>query len=283
MSGACAQPMEPAENPGRSGADAAIPPVTASLLCTLPVEPPDVDPAHFERRYRARRRAVVIRNATSHIRQATAFRAVSSVQALRAEFGSARVTVSSANAFSYGRQRMLLREYLDGMGNVDYGGERRSSSGEIYYWFGEHGEELQPLLDMYPLPALAFSSADFDLVAFATEAGGSAVAVPPPPPALSFGVAGDGSGVPFHTHNDGFAEVLHGAKRWLFHDGEEAPPGFHPNKTSLAWIRETLPTLPRAKAPRECTIYPGDLVYFPKGVWHSTVNVGITVFMSTFL
>lgn len=266
-----------------SAADAGVSPAAASFVCTLPVEPPDVDAAHFERRYRARRRAVVIQNATSHLRQADAFRAASSVHALRAEFGSVRVTVSSANAFSYGRQRLLLRDYLDGMGDVDYGGERRSASDAIYYWFGEHGEELKPLLDMYPLPALALSSADSDLVAFATGSAGSAVAAPPPPPALSFGVAGDGSGVPFHYHNDGFAEVLHGAKRWLFHDGVEAPPGFDPNTTSLAWIRETLPKLPEARAPRECTIYPGDILYFPTGVWHATVNVGTAVFISTFL
>jgi hypothetical protein len=257
--------------------------VVASLVCTLPVEPPDVDPGHFERNYRSRRRAVVIRNATSHVRQADAFRAASSVQALREALGSVRVTISSANAFSYGRQRLLLRDYLDGMADVDYGGERRRASDAIYYWFGEHGEELKPLLDTYPLPALALSSADSDLVTFATSESGRAVSAPPPPPALSFGAAGDGSGVPFHHHNDGFAEVLHGAKRWLFHAGEEAPPGFDPNTTSLAWIRDTLPTLPPARAPRECTIFPGDLLYFPAGVWHATVNIGTAVFISTFL
>ena len=35
--------------------------------------------------------------------------------------------------------------------------------------------------------------------------------------------------------------------------------------------------------PYECTIYPGDLLYFPKGWYHAIINVGETVFMSTFL
>jgi len=254
---------------------------TASAVCTLPVEPPDVDPGHFERTYRAQQRAVVIRNATSHVRRADLFRAATSVAALRSGYGAARVTVSSANAFSYGRRQLALRDYLDAMGGVDYGCE--SSSADIYYWFGEHGEELAPLLDRYPLPSLAHTSVDTSPLALALSALGGASAAPPPPPALSFGAAGDGSGVPFHHHNDGFAEVLHGAKRWLFHYGEEPPPEFEPNATSLSWIRATLPRLPKRLAPLECTIYPGDLVYFPKDVWHATLNVGTTVFISTFL
>ncbi len=40
-----------------------------------------------------------------------------------------------------------------------------------------------------------------------------------------------------------FAEVMHGAKRWLVHYGDEPPPGFEPNTTSLAWLRVVLPQL----------------------------------------
>ena len=100
-------------------------------------------------------------------------------------------------------------------------------------------------------------------------------------PALSFGLAADGSGVPFHFHNDGFSEVMHGAKRWLLYP--ERPPRFDENATSTSWLREEYPRLSRSERPHECVIHPGDLLYFPKAWWHATVNIGATVFMSTFL
>ena len=31
--------------------------------------------------------------------------------------------------------------------------------------------------------------------------------------------------------------------------------------------------------PLDCTLLPGDLLYFPNGWWHATINVGTTVFM----
>eukprot|EP00967_Tisochrysis_lutea_P148723 scaffold284597_cov36-Tisochrysis_lutea.AAC.1 len=255
----------------------------ASPVCSVATEPPDVDPAHFERAYRARGSAVVIRNATRFSALAQGFRNATSVEALRSAFGSVHVTVSSANAFSYGRKRMLLKDYLNSMSDIDYNGESKDSSGSIYYWFGEHGEELAPLLKRYPLPKLAISSAEADLLAFTVDSAGGSFDRRSQPPALSFGAAGDGSGVPFHHHNDGFAEVLHGAKRWLFHYGEDPPPHFSPNKTSISWIQETLPKLHSWQVPLDCTIYPGDIIYFPRGVWHATVNVGTTIFISTFL
>ena len=48
-------------------------------------------------------------------------------------------------------------------------------------------------------------------------------------PALSFGVAGPGSGVPFHTHGPGFAETVYGRKRWFLTPPDQQPD-FHPNK-----------------------------------------------------
>ena len=36
--------------------------------------------------------------------------------------------------------------------------------------------------------------------------------VPDHEAALSFGIAGAGTGVPFHFHGPGFAEVIHGSK-----------------------------------------------------------------------
>ena len=73
-------------------------------------------------------------------------------------------------------------------------------------------------------------------------------------PALSFGVAGSGSGVPFHTHgycvlcedtnnfvlhssSPGFAETIYGRKRW-FLSAPDDKPDFHPNRTTLQWLQE---------------------------------------------
>ena len=42
-------------------------------------------------------------------------------------------------------------------------------------------------------------------------------------PALSFGLAGPGTGVPFHFHGPGFAETIYGRKRWFL-----TPPDVKP-------------------------------------------------------
>jgi len=82
-------------------------------------------------------------------------------------------------------------------------------------------------------------------------------------------------------HNDGFSEVLHGAKRWLFY--RHRPPRFRENATSVSWLQHDYPQLRPSERPLECVIGPGDLLYFPKSWWHAIVNEGTTVFMSTFL
>ena len=86
-----------------------------------------------------------------------------------------------------------------------------------------------------------------------------------------------------HVHDMiGCSQVLHGAKRWLFYTRK--PPRFRENATSASWVAHDLPRLPPAERPDECTIGPGDLLYFPKGSWHAIVNDGQpTIFMSTFL
>ena len=82
--------------------------------------------------------------------------------------------------------------------------------------------------------------------------------------AYSFGLAGPGSGVPMHFHGPGFAETLYGRKR-SFLTATENVPDFHPNKTTLQWLR------------------PGEVLYFPDKWWHATLNIDTAVFISTFL
>ncbi|NWT35159.1 JMJD8 protein, partial [Cardinalis cardinalis] len=112
--------------------------------------------------------------------------------------------------------------------------------------------------------------------------------VPPPfripgtSPAYSFGIAGSGSGVPFHWHGPGFSEVIFGRKRWFLYPPDRTPH-FHPNETTLAWLQHTYPTLPPAQRPLECTLHPGEVLYFPDRWWHATLNLDTSVFISTFL
>ncbi|XP_062359930.1 jmjC domain-containing protein 8 isoform X5 [Cinclus cinclus] len=112
--------------------------------------------------------------------------------------------------------------------------------------------------------------------------------VPPPfripgtSPAYSFGIAGSGSGVPFHWHGPGFSEVIFGRKRWFLYPPDKTPH-FHPNETTLAWLQHTYPTLPPAQRPLECTLHPGEVLYFPDRWWHATLNLDTSVFISTFL
>ncbi len=239
------------------------------------VEPHTLPLSLFDERYRSQRRPVLLLNATASA--AHLFSATVHPDALRAEprYAAATITLSSANAHSYGRRRTTLAHYLATMANADW----RAPADSLWYWFGEHGDELRALLDSYPLPPVVRAATPALLFGAAGDV--SAATTPALPYALSFGVAANGSGVPFHTHNDGFAEVFHGTKRWLFYP--TPPPRFDPNMTSSTWAATVLPTLSEREAPRECLLHPGDLLYFPAGTYHATINVGVSVFMSIFL
>nr|XP_060642261.1 jmjC domain-containing protein 8 isoform X3 [Anolis sagrei ordinatus] len=94
--------------------------------------------------------------------------------------------------------------------------------------------------------------------------------------------SGSGSGVPFHWHGPGFSEVIFGRKRWFLYPPEKMPK-FHPNRTTLSWLLDTYPFLPSWERPMECTIHPGEVLYFPDRWWHATLNLDTSVFISTFL
>lgn len=257
-----------------------------SALCSIAEEPSSLPHATFVERYQRRDVPVVIRNATAGSAAASAFRRSTTLEELAGTLGDTEVTLSSANAFSYGRRRMRLAQYIsemrgtrwDAADAADADATDEQAAAGIYYFFGEHGDELKALLARYELPRYA---APPPPPAVACGAPSATAAPSHREPALSFGVAADGSGVPFHFHNDGFSEVMHGAKRWLLYPAK--PPRFRENATSTSWLRRDYPRLRPSELPRECVIWPGDVLYFPKGWWHSTVNVGDCVFMSTFL
>lgn len=280
--------------------------------CSVPVEPADLPLERFRSAYQRAGLPVVVRNAT--LMSGRQFRALTSLERLKEDYGTAMVTLSSANANSYGRRRASIADYLRGMSNISWD----DAADSIFYLFGEHGEELKPLLEQYPLPRFV-ESTDPNCKIRSILGPGGPDATPLSacePPALSFGVAGDGSGVPFHFHNDGFSEVMHGRKRWLLYadrpvtsrarlaaaaarvvgdrllpkrwpvmrmTDSRAPALFAPNSTTASWLRDELPKLADDEQPLQCVLQPGDLLYFPKGWWHAISNIGTTVFMSTFL
>lgn len=102
---------------------------------------------------------------------------------------------------------------------------------------------------------------------------------------------GPGTGVPFHWHGPGFAEVIYGKKvndelflrlfrfsqtqtcrqplsllkdhllfiqRWFFYPPEQEPH-FDRNRTTLSWVTGVYPNLPEDEAPLECTLRPGEV------------------------
>ncbi|VDL80154.1 unnamed protein product [Nippostrongylus brasiliensis] len=91
-----------------------------------------------------------------------------------------------------------------------------------------------------------------------------------------------GTGVPFHFHGPGFAEVIYGSKRWFLYPYEDRPD-FEPDRTTLDWYLHEYPALPREKRPLECLMKPGEVIYFPDKWWHATLNTETSVFISTFL
>ena len=277
-----------------------LPPLS-DIVCTLPIESPQLPLEVFEREYRAAGKPVVIRNATAHAIASEAFRAMTTIPALMESFADANVTLSSANAFSYGRRRLTVAQHLSEAlapsAEEAWATDDDDDAASQYYWFGEHGPELEALTSRYPLPQYAARSATsrtayaLDSNAVASPSARWRPSHPPPPspplhdarvPALSFGVGPEGSGVPFHFHADGFSEVLHGAKHWLLYRNK--PPRFRENATSATWLRRDYPVLRPDERPLECLIRPGDLLYFPNGWWHAVINRGSPVtFMSTFL
>lgn len=214
--------------------------------CTLPREPGD----------RSLDRPWVMRTHAG----GTDFVARTEPNRLRRDWGSVRVTLSSANTFSYGRVESTLGAYLDSLtadGVAANWTSADTASAGMFYWFGEHSAEWEPLLREY----------DYAPLLGALKGLPGDAEPPEREPALSFGIGAHMSGVPFHQHGAGFSESLHGHKRWLFvRDGHE-PPRWLPNATSAYWLAHELPALTPAERALvlDCTIGPGEAVYFPAG------------------
>ncbi|XP_055099769.2 jmjC domain-containing protein 8 isoform X14 [Symphalangus syndactylus] len=200
-------------------------------------------------------RPVILQGLTDNSR----FRALCSRERLLASFGHRVVRLSTANTYSYHKVDLPFQEYVEQLLHPQ---DPTSLGNDTLYFFGDNNfTEWASLFRHYSPPP-------FGLLGTA--------------PAYSFGIAGAGSGVPFHWHGPGYSEVIYGRKRWFLYPPEKTPE-FHPNKTTLAWLRDTYPALPPSARPLECTIRAGEVLYFPDRWWHATLNLDTSVFISTFL
>ncbi|XP_019395397.1 PREDICTED: jmjC domain-containing protein 8 isoform X1 [Crocodylus porosus] len=243
------RPLRPAQ-PGGWAAGA----LAEERRCTVERADAALSYARFVERF-AFSRPVVIRGLTDN----AAFRALCTRDRLLAAFGQRRVRLSTANTYSYRKVDMPFQEYVEHLLEPQ---DLALLGSDTLYFFGDNNfTEWGSLFQNYVPPPFR---------------------LPGTTSAYSFGIAGSGSGVPFHWHGPGFSEVIFGRKRWFLYPPEHTPE-FHPNRTTLSWLLDTYPRLPPEARPLECTIRPGEVLYFPARWWHATLNLDTSVFISTFL
>ncbi|XP_006005586.1 jmjC domain-containing protein 8 isoform X1 [Latimeria chalumnae] len=200
-------------------------------------------------------RPVVIRGITNN----SEFQRLCSKRHLLEQHGDQMVRLSTANTYSYQKVDVPFREYVDHLLKPQ---SMETLGSDTLYFFGDNNfTEWGPLFQKYIAPPYG---------------------LPGTSEAYSFGIAGAGTGVPFHWHGPGYSEVIYGRKRWFLYPPDKAPE-FHPNKTTLSWALDTYPILSEEDKPIECTIHPGEVLYFPDRWWHATLNLDTSVFISTFL
>ncbi|XP_032929898.1 jmjC domain-containing protein 8 isoform X1 [Catharus ustulatus] len=229
-------------------------PTPSSCSVLLPVLRPRGTPLDAAPRF-AFSRPVILGGVTDN----SAFRALCTREKLLAAFGPFPVRLSTANTYSYRKVDVPFQEYVEHL--LKPQDPARLGSDTLYFFGDNNFTEWGPLFQHYVPPPFR---------------------IPGTSPAYSFGIAGSGSGVPFHWHGPGFSEVIFGRKRWFLYPPDKTPH-FHPNETTLAWLQHTYPTLPPAQRPLECTLHPGEVLYFPDRWWHATLNLDTSVFISTFL
>ncbi|XP_046893350.1 jmjC domain-containing protein 8 isoform X2 [Hypomesus transpacificus] len=198
---------------------------------------------------------VILRSVTDNMK----FQFLCSKSNLLQEYGDRKVRLSTANTFSYKKVDVPFKEFVDLL--LMPQAEDTLGSDTLYFFGDNNFTEWHSLFENYKAPPYL---------------------LPQTTGAYSFGIAGPGTGVPFHWHGPGYSEVIYGRKRWFLYPPDKAPH-FHPNHTTLSWVRDVSPHLPEEERPLQCTIQPGEVLYFPDRWWHATLNLDTSVFISTFL
>ena len=174
--------------------------------------------------------------------------------------GTEVVTLSSSNTYSHDTRRWILGEYILGLANQTSG----SDASQNYYLFGgNHNAFWKHLESLYEVPPCRHC-----VIAGAKTAG----------------LGGNCSGVAFHMHGPGFSEVLHGRKLWLLYPPDTRPKHFSPLMSTCEWYTRYHAQVADDPNLFECSIGPGEILYFPDRWVHATLNLEeYTFFMSLFL
>jgi len=223
---------------------------THKFPCTIEYKP-DLSDEEFTIHYHQRRPVIFNRhNLNSNFRQSC------TKDFLLTHYGTYEIILSTANSYSYDKQRITLKDYINNLKSQ----EIEIDGDKTLYMFGDHTSDFEGLLNEYNPPKFTVT----------------------PTPSLSWGIAGDGSGVPFHVHGAVFAEVLYGRKLWFLYPPHKKP-SFDPNKTTLNWVMNQYHKLSEDQKPLQCIVESEQVLYIPSDWLHSTLNLGETVFISAFV
>ena len=177
---------------------------------------------------------------------------------LISNFGNIKVILSASNSYTKAKKTVTVEQYINTIMATPQ--TLKSLGNESWYLFGDnYGDEWNPLLDRLQISKFAGNENT-----------------------LSFGVGGQGSGVPFHFHGGGFSEVFFGRKRWFLTKHQHAPT-FNPDESMLQWVHSKYGQIKDYTKIYECTIKPGEMLYFPSQWHHGVLNLDSwTAFVSTF-
>jgi len=132
--------------------------------------------------------------------------------------GEDDVTLSSSNAYSHGKHNCKLKEYLSIFNKEDEMTDMlvNNHANESYYLFGYNYEGIWKQISTNYI---------INNCQHCEEVGAKTV-----------GIGANNSGVVFHFHGPGFAEVLYGAKQWFFYPPKVEIPGFNPDMAMTEWV-----------------------------------------------
>ena len=211
-----------------------------------------------------------------------------------AEYGKVSVKLTSSNAYSHGLKTSSLGEYIDGFLDNSSKDVSSANANETFYLFGknEGNFPFTEFASMYDLPPNNISLSEDSYTTIVT------------------GLGGENSGVSFHLHGPGLSESIIGRKRWFLYSPEYQPIGGFsslinttviewansPNFASVERVPSSLSSEPGNSAENEqaqrknkgaffdCTIAPGEVLYFPSQWMHATLNKDdYNFFVSVFL
>uniref|UniRef100_A0A803TTF3 Jumonji domain containing 8 n=1 Tax=Anolis carolinensis TaxID=28377 RepID=A0A803TTF3_ANOCA len=158
--------------------------------CTIERRDASLTYSEFIQQY-AFSRPVILQGITDN----SEFQAQCTKEELLAKFGDRPIRLSTANTYSYQKVDLPFQEYVDQLLEPQ---DLDSLGSETLYFFGDNNfTEWGSLFQRYRPPPFR---------------------IPGTTGAYSFGIAGSGSGVPFHWHGPGFSEVIFGRKVLYFPD-----------------------------------------------------------------